>query len=173
MGARGFVALAVGAAAACALGGCASGRIESGVYHSSKGYRVAIPGPEWTVREGGRADLELRHRASAAGMGIIIRGGVARGVPESWEGRYYMVDTDTMKDYWEQAKLDDLLDGVSRMEYMLRFTLSLPDLDTTIVGTRSVDHLKDNLAYAAKGPLPDDVLSDAKARLTAAGAKPA
>ncbi len=68
MGARGFVALAVGAAAACALGGCASGRIESGVYHSSKGYRVALPGPEWTVREGGRADLELRHRASAAGI---------------------------------------------------------------------------------------------------------
>ena len=68
MGARGFVALAVGAAAACALGGCASGRIESGVYHSSKGYRVALPGPEWTVREGGRADLELRHRASPAGM---------------------------------------------------------------------------------------------------------
>jgi hypothetical protein len=61
------VALAVGAAAACALGGCASGRIESGVYHSSKGYRVALPGPEWTVRDG-RADLELRHRASPAGI---------------------------------------------------------------------------------------------------------
>src|SRR3954449_8992817 len=72
-------------------------------------------------------------RASAAGMGIIIRGGVARGVPESWEGRYYMVDTDTMKDYWAQARLDELLEGMTRMEFMLRFTLSHPDLDTTIV----------------------------------------
>jgi hypothetical protein len=68
VGARGFVALTVGAATACALGGCASGRIESGVYHSPKGYRVTLPGPEWTVREGSGADLELRHRASAAGM---------------------------------------------------------------------------------------------------------
>ena len=110
-------------------------------------------------------------RASDAGAGIIIRGGVARGVPESWEGRYYMVDTDTMKDYWAQARLDELLDGMNRMEFMLRFTLSLPDLDTTIVGTRSVEHLCDNLAAAAKGPLPDDVYAEAKARLTAAGAK--
>jgi aryl-alcohol dehydrogenase-like predicted oxidoreductase len=110
-------------------------------------------------------------KASAAGMGVIIRGGVARGVPDAWEGRYYMVDTDTMKDYWEQGGLDDLLDGMSRMEFMLRFTLSLPELDTTIVGTRSVEHLRDNLAAAARGPLPDDVYAEAKSRLTAAGAK--
>lgn len=62
------MALGVGAAAACVLAGCAGGRIESGVYHSSKGYRVALPGPEWSVAEDGRADLELRHRAAPAGM---------------------------------------------------------------------------------------------------------
>jgi aryl-alcohol dehydrogenase-like predicted oxidoreductase len=114
-------------------------------------------------------------RASAAGAGIIIRGGVARGVPEEWSAnrRNYMVATETMRDYWEQAKLEDLLDGASRMEFLLRFTLSNPDLDTTIVGTRSVEHLRDNLAVATKGPLPHDVLNEAKSRLTAAGAKPA
>lgn len=62
------MALGVGAAAACVLAGCAGGRIESGVYHSSKGYRVALPGPEWSVAEDGGADLELRHRAAPAGM---------------------------------------------------------------------------------------------------------
>ncbi len=62
------MALGIGAAAACVLGGCAGGRIESGVYHSSKGYRVALPGPEWSVAEDSRADLELRHRAVPAGM---------------------------------------------------------------------------------------------------------
>jgi aryl-alcohol dehydrogenase-like predicted oxidoreductase len=77
-----------------------------------------------------------------------------------------------MKDYWEQANLDELLDGMSRMEFMLRFTLSLPDLDTTIVGTRSIEHMRDNLAAAARGALPDDVYAETKARLTAAGAKP-
>jgi aryl-alcohol dehydrogenase-like predicted oxidoreductase len=113
-------------------------------------------------------------RASEAGMGIIIRGGVARGAPEDWEGRrYYMVANETMRDYWDKAELDDLLDGMTRTAFMLRFTLSHPDLDTTIVGTSSIDHLQDNLAVAAHGPLPDDVLDQARARLAAAGARPA
>ena len=113
-------------------------------------------------------------RAADAGMGIIIRGGVARGAPEDWEGRrYYMVSNETMRDYWERARLDELLDGVSRTAFMLRFTLSNPDLDTTIVGTSSIEHLQRNLAAAAAGPLPDDLLSEAKHRLTAAGARPA
>jgi aryl-alcohol dehydrogenase-like predicted oxidoreductase len=113
-------------------------------------------------------------RASEAGMGIIIRGGVARGAPEDWDGRrYYMVPNETMRTFWEGAQLDELLDGMSRTEFMLRFTLSLPALDTTIVGTRSAEHFRDNLAAAAAGPLPDDVLDEAKARLTAAGSRPA
>ena len=112
-------------------------------------------------------------RASDAGTGIIIRGGVARGAPEDWDGRrYYMVPNETMRDYWETAQLDDLLDGLSRTAFMLRFTLSHPDLDTTIVGTSSLDHLRDNLAIAARGPLPADVLDEARSRLASAGARP-
>ena len=112
-------------------------------------------------------------RASKAGMGIIIRGGVARGAPDDWEGRsYYMVSNQAMRDYWERAKLDELLDGMTRTAFMLRFTLSHPDFDTTIVGTSSVRHLRDNLAAAAEGPLPDDVVKEAKDRLAAAGARP-
>ncbi len=116
---------------------------------------------------------EVISRASDAGAGIIIRGGVARGAPDDWEGRrYYMVSNDTMRDYWETARLDELLDGMSRTAFMLRFTLSHPGLDTTIVGTRSIGHLQDNLAAAADGALPDDLLNEAKNRLTAAGARP-
>jgi aryl-alcohol dehydrogenase-like predicted oxidoreductase len=112
-------------------------------------------------------------RASAAGAGIVIRGGVARGAPDDWEGRrYYMIANETMRERWDRARLDELLDGMSRTAFMLRFTLSHPDLDTTIVGTSSVEHLRDNLVAAAEGPLPDDVLSEAKQRLTAAGARP-
>ncbi len=113
-------------------------------------------------------------RASSAGMGIVIRGGVARGVPDDWQGRsYYMVTNETMRDYWDRADLDELLDGMGHTAFMLRFTLSHPDLDTTIVGTSSIDHLLANLAAAAQGPLPDDVLAEARSRLTAAGAEPA
>ena len=97
-----------------------------------------------------------------------IRGGVARGVPDDWEGRrYYMVANDTMRDYWDGAGLDELLDGMSRTAFMLRFTLSHPALDTTIVGTSSVGHLRDNLAAAASGALPEDLL-----RTKPAGSRP-
>jgi aryl-alcohol dehydrogenase-like predicted oxidoreductase len=115
---------------------------------------------------------EVISRASDAGAGTIIRGGVARGAPDDWEGRhYYMVSSETMRDYWDTARLDELLDGMSRTAFMLRFTLSHPDLDTTIVGTRSIGHLQDNLAAAAAGPLAAELLDEAKNRLTAAGAR--
>jgi len=111
-------------------------------------------------------------RASDAGMGIIIRGGVARGVPDDWEGRInYMVPTETMRNWWDDAKLDELLDGMSRVDFLLRFTLSHPDLDTTIVGTANLDHFRANLAAAARGPLPDDVLAETKQRLDDVGAR--
>jgi aryl-alcohol dehydrogenase-like predicted oxidoreductase len=61
---------------------------------------------------------------------------------------------------------------MSRMEFMLRFTLSHPGLTTTIVGTRNPDHLKDNIDAALKGPLPAAIVAEAKRRLAAAGAVP-
>lgn len=112
--------------------------------------------------------------ASAAGAGIVIRGGAARGAPTDWERRAnYMLPGTTARDRWETAKLDDLLGGMSRMEFTLRFTLSLPELDTTIVGTRSVEHLTDNVAAAARGPLPQSLVDEAKKQLAAAGSLPA
>jgi len=109
-------------------------------------------------------------KAAETGHGTIIRGGVARGAPTDWNRVYYMVPAETMKDRWEEAKLDELLGGMSRMEFMLRFTISHPGLTTTIVGTKNPDHLKDNIDAAMKGPLPDDVMAEAKRRLEEAGA---
>jgi aryl-alcohol dehydrogenase-like predicted oxidoreductase len=63
--------------------------------------------------------------------------------------------------------LDDLLDGESRTTFMLRFTLSHPNAHTVIVATLNPDHLRDNLNAAARGPLPLDVLNEAKRRLLA------
>ena len=60
------MALVLGAIVA--LTGCAGRRIENGVYHSAKGYRVTVPGPDWMVTEESRADLELRHQDGAAAM---------------------------------------------------------------------------------------------------------
>jgi len=61
---------------------------------------------------------------------------------------------------------------MDRMEFTLRFTLSHSDLDTTIVGTRDVGHLRANLDAAVKGPLPADLLAEAKRRLAEAGSRP-
>src|SRR5207249_3363147 len=51
-----------------ALAACAGRRIENGIYHSPKGYRVALPSPPWVVAEASRADLELRHHGGGAAM---------------------------------------------------------------------------------------------------------
>ena len=110
--------------------------------------------------------------AASKDMGCIIRGGVARGAPSDWENRsYYMVPSETMKDRWEEAKLDELLhDGMTRMEFMLRFTLSHSGLTTTIVGTSNPDHLTSNIEAAMRGPLPEALVTEAKRRLDDAGA---
>lgn len=116
---------------------------------------------------------EVIHKASVAGAGIIIRGGAARGTPTDWDNRwYYMIDKETLKQRWEQAGLDELLDGMSRMEFTIRFTLSNPDLDTTIIGSKDPGHMQDNVGYAIKGPLPEELVTEAKRRLTAAGSIP-
>jgi len=104
--------------------------------------------------------------AALAGGGTIIRGGVARGMPEPRPDypEWYQQMMRERKERFEQTELDDLLGDMSPMELMLRFTLSHPDLHTTIVGTKNPDHLAANVAAASKGPLPADVYELAKQR---------
>ena len=70
----------------------------------------------------------------------------------------------------QTSSIDDLLGDMSRIEFVLRFTLSHPGLSTTIVGTSSPDHLRGNLAIAEQGPLPADLYEKAKERLAAPAA---
>ena len=106
----------------------------------------------------------LIEQASRAGAGIIIRGGAAKGGPGKEEGEFW--------ETWQRVGIDDLLGGMPRMEFILRFTYSHPDLDTTIVGTINPDHLQDNIEALLKGPLPNDVYQEAKRRLAEAGQGP-
>ncbi|WP_437925071.1 aldo/keto reductase [Sorangium sp. So ce291] len=119
-----------------------------------------------------REHEDVISKAAEAGAGTIIRGGVARGAPTDWQRTNYMLPGTAMQDRWERARLDELLDGLSRIEFTLRFTLSHPGLSTTIVGTRNPKHLRDNLQFARKGPLPGEVLAEAKRRLSEAGSVP-
>lgn len=112
--------------------------------------------------------LERQHEgaisaAAQAGAGTIIRGGVARGEPGQGLG-----DNNRWGQF-EKAKLDELLaEGESRTAFLLRFTLSHPDMHTTIVGTLIPKHLEENIRVAEQGALPADVYAEAKRRLDAA-----
>lgn len=108
-------------------------------------------------------------RAAEAGAGIIIRGGVAKGEPGVAKGG-------TSEDAWRKfkdAKLDELRDAdESRSAWLLRFTITHPHCDTTIVGTLNPQHLRENIAAMERGPLPVDVYNEAKRRLDDIGESP-
>src|SRR5262245_11465578 len=104
--------------------------------------------------------------AAHAGSGTIIRGGVARGFPEARPDmpEQFQRAMEERRSRFEQTDISDLLGDMSSMEFMLRFTISHPDMHTTIVGTKNPDHLAANVAAAARGPLPNDVYEAAKDR---------
>ena len=104
--------------------------------------------------------------AARAGAGIVVRGGAAKGAPT--DGKHEGVQWDR----WQKVQLGDLLDGMTAMEFILRFTFSHPDLHTNIVGTISPAHLKNNVEILKQGPLPAEVYTEAKRRLDAAGSTP-
>jgi aryl-alcohol dehydrogenase-like predicted oxidoreductase len=116
--------------------------------------------------------LERQHegwisRAAKAGIGTIIRGGVARG-----EFSVGLGNEDRWKKF-EEANLDELRQpGESRTAFLLRFTLSHPHADTIIVGTLYPEHLQENVAAVRKGPLPVDIYEEAQRRLDQVGVAP-
>ena len=106
--------------------------------------------------------VEREHEATIAaaaqkGAGIVIRGGAAKGAPT--EGKQAGLQWER----WRRAQLDDLLEGMTPMEFILRFTITNPDLDTTIVGTINPD-LQTNHDILEKGPLPADRRTSMKRR---------
>jgi aryl-alcohol dehydrogenase-like predicted oxidoreductase len=115
-----------------------------------------------------REHEELIARAAEAGAGILIRGGAARGAPaddKGWgQGPIGLAEGEGRR-RWESSGIDELLGDMSRLEFVLRFTLSHPQLSSTIVGTSNPGHLRANLAIAEKGPLPTDMYEEAKRAL--------
>ncbi|HUZ21049.1 MAG TPA: aldo/keto reductase [Acidimicrobiales bacterium] len=118
-----------------------------------------------------REHEDLITMAAAAGAGVLVRGGAARGAPseeKAWSVPPIGLDEGEAQRRWDASGVDELLDGMGRLEFVLRFTLSHPGLSSTIVGTSRLDHLESNLAIASKGPLPTDLYEEAKRRLDAA-----
>lgn len=107
-------------------------------------------------------------KAADAGIGTVIRGGLAQGEPGEGLGR-----EETWRKF-EEAKLDDLREeGESRSAFILRFTLAHPDIHTIIAGTKNPVHLLENTETVLRGPLPADTYAEAKRRMDEVGVRPA
>ena len=106
-----------------------------------------------------RASEGAMTEAAGRGKGMIIRG-VVRSV-EPWA---------SLADATAKLGLDDLRDtSESAAHFLLRFALAHTGLHTTIIGTKSLEHLADNIRAVKAGPLAPDVLVEAKRRLDTAG----
>ena len=108
--------------------------------------------------------------AAGKGAGTLIRGGAARGAAseeKNWTVGPLTQNPGVGQQNWETSGIEDLIAqaGIGRQEFILRFTLTHPDLSTTIVGTANPAHLSGNIAVAEKGPLPADLYEEAKKRL--------
>lgn len=105
--------------------------------------------------------------AAQSGAGIILRGGIAQGGPDA------EIQRPALNEVWDKAHLDDvLLDGMTRAELILRYTLSLPYCHTAIIGTCNLLHLSENLAAAERGPLPANLCAEIDSRVTQALSTP-
>lgn len=91
--------------------------------------------------------------AEDKGMGIIAKRPVANApwrFNERPAGHY-------CEDYWHRWKKMNLNFDMDWQEIALRFTAFTSVVDTCIVGTSNIDHLRENIKIIEKGPLPNDI----------------
>ena len=100
---------------------------------------------------------EVIPAARAAGMGIVAKRPIANAAFAKEESPYGYAD-----EYWSRSRSLVTPAGApeDRLELSLRFTLSMDEIDTAIVGTTRLEHGLSNIEIAAKGSLPAEVVAD-------------
>jgi len=97
--------------------------------------------------------------AQSKGIGLIIRGVVRCLNP--WTN---------LEDFANQIGLDDLRGEKETIaQFLLRFAVTHPALNTAIIGTTSLAHLKQNIQAVRKGPLTKECWIEATERLDKVG----
>ncbi len=105
-----------------------------------------------------------------AGKAVVVRGVTGRGAPaKGWATRPIGTKDGEVRDLWQRARLDELLDGMSPIEFMIRFALTNDNVDVALVATTNESHLMADIEIAAKGPLSPALYNAACARLDEAG----
>jgi aryl-alcohol dehydrogenase-like predicted oxidoreductase len=108
-----------------------------------------------------------------SGKAVVARGVTGRGAPaKEWATRPIGTADGEVRELWQQAGLDELLQGMSRIEFMIRFAMANDNVDVCLVATTDEAHLAADVAYAMKGPLDSELFQTACRRLAAAGGGP-
>ncbi len=107
------------------------------------------------------ADTDLVPTLREQGMGAIIKRPIANAV--------YLREDRPGGDYsgnsWDRARqfpLQELAGGMPPVEFVLRFTLSHPDVSTAIVGSTNPENIEANARVSDGQRLPDGTLQKAK-----------
>lgn len=122
-----------------------------------------------------RSHEDLLSLAAERGIGTIARGALVKGVLTDLEGRNLIENirqTAGKRDLWRRSCLEDVLEEMTPIEFLLRFSLTHPDITTIIVGTLNPDHLKEDLDAVERGRLPDWFYAESKRRLSGCGVVP-
>ena len=96
------------------------------------------------------------------GMGTIIKRPISNAVWQQSE----RPDGDYMGGPWDRAQtipLAELSGEMPILEFVLRFTLSHPDVCTAIIGSTDPDHIRANVGISDGHPLSDHIVQKAKA----------
>ena len=96
------------------------------------------------------------------GMGTIIKRPISNAV---WQQKE-RPEGDYMGGPWDRAQsipLAELAGEMPILEFVLRFTLSHPDVCTAIIGSTNPDHIRANVGIADGMPLSDEVVRRARA----------
>jgi aryl-alcohol dehydrogenase-like predicted oxidoreductase len=91
-------------------------------------------------------------KAKQRSMGVIAKRPMANA---PWRFKTYP-DQNYAAEYWNRMKAMNVETGnLSNDEFALRFATFIFGVDSSIVGTTNIDHLKQNVAAVNKGKLPE------------------
>ena len=145
-----------------------NGRPDEDRHPAEFGYHAIKEFMEWKVLDvvqivyGGltrRNELRIQ-KAAEKGTGIVTR-----GILNKYKNNY--------DELFERSKISELFEAnETRNEFLIRFALANKGVSCALIGTKSVEHLVQNIRAVEKGVLSQEVYNEAKRRLDAIGITP-
>jgi hypothetical protein len=99
-------------------------------------------------------------------MGIIVKEPIAQAI-------FAKPRPENGNELWDRGQTllaNEVLGDLSQFDVALRWLLSVPNVQTAIVGTTNLDHFESNVRAVEQGRLPNDMLAEIEKRFTQATA---